>query len=266
MLNTPPVPPEQPSTGSTTTPPQLTSASASPPPPLPGAPGTDPSERVPIAGMFGASEAILRQPRRVWFQLTQAGQIQLTIVLLGIAILGALAYGLVVGTFTGGDQLWAAPVKIAGGLLLSGLICLPSLYIFACLSGAHTRLAEVCGLVAGLLALTTVLLIGFAPVAWVFSQSTESVAAMGALHLAFAAIAVGFGMKFLARGFEQLNAQFGDGLRVWASIFVLVLLQMTAALRPILGTSDAFLPTEKQFFLCHWTNSLKSSSNVVPTR
>ena len=83
---------------------------------------------------------------------------------------------------------------------------------------------------------------------------------------AFAAIAVGFGMKFLARGFEQLNAQFGDGLRVWASIFVLVLLQMTAALRPILGTSDAFLPTEKQFFLCHWTNSLKSSSNVVPTR
>ncbi len=68
---------------------------------------------------------------------------------------------------------------------------------------------------------------------------------------AFAAIAVGFGMKFLARGFEQLNAQFGDGLRVWASIFVLVLLQMTAALRPILGTSDAFLPTEKQLFLCH---------------
>lgn len=83
---------------------------------------------------------------------------------------------------------------------------------------------------------------------------------------AFAAIAVGFGMKFLARGFEQLNAQFGDGLRVWTSIFVLVLLQMTAALRPILGTSDAFLPTKKKFFLSHWTDSLKSSSNVVPTR
>jgi len=162
--------------------------------------------------------------------------------------------------------LWAAPVKIAGGLLLSGLICLPSLYIFACLSGAHTRLAEVCGLVAGLLALTTVLLIGFAPVAWVFSQSTESVAAMGALHLAFAAIAVGFGMKFLARGFEQLNARFGGGLRVWTIIFVLVLLQMTAALRPILGTSDAFLPTEKRFFVSHWTDSLRSSGNDVGRR
>ena len=265
MLNTPPVPPEHPAPGSTTVPPQPASTTA-PPPPLPGAPGTDPAERVPIAGMFGASEAILRQPRRVWFQLTQAGQSQLTLVLLGIAILGALAYGLVVGTFTGGDQLWAAPVKIAGGLLLSGLICLPSLYIFACLSGAHTRLAEVCGLVAGLLALTTVLLIGFAPVAWVFSQSTESVAAMGALHLAFAAIAVGFGMKFLARGFEQLNARFGGGLRVWTLIFVLVLLQMTAALRPILGPGDAFLPAEKKFFVSHWTDSLKSSGNGVRSR
>lgn len=250
MLNTPPLPPEQPAPGTT-----------APPPPLPGAPGTDPAERVPIAGMFGASEAILRQPRRVWFQLTQVGQLQLTLVLLGIAILGALAYGLVVGTFTGGDQLWAAPVKIAGGLLLSGLICLPSLYIFACLSGAHTRLAEVCGLVAGLLALTTVLLIGFAPVAWVFSQSTESVAAMGALHLAFAAIAVGFGMKFLARGFEQLNARFGGGLQVWVIIFVLVLLQMTAALRPILGKGEAFLSAEKKFFVSHWTDSLKSSGH-----
>lgn len=258
MLNTPPTPPEQPASGSAT---PTQPASIGTPPPMPGAPGTDPAERVPIAGLFGASEAILRQPRRVWFQLTQDGQVQLTLALLGLAILGALAYGLVVGTFTGGDQLWAAPVKIAGGLLLSGLICLPSLYIFACLSGAHTRLAEVCGLVAGLLALTTVLLIGFAPVAWVFSQSTESVAAMGALHLAFAAIAVGFGMKFLARGFEQLNARFGGGLRVWTVIFVLVLLQMTAALRPILGTSDAFLPAEKKFFVSHWTDSLKASGN-----
>ena len=68
-------------------------------------------------------------------------------------------------------------------------------------------------------------------------------------------------MKFLARGFEQLNARFGGGLRVWTLIFVLVLLQMTAALRPILGTSDTYLPTEKKFFVSHWTDSLKASGN-----
>lgn len=253
MTNLPPLPPEPPFSGNPTTPVPIATAV---PPPLSGVPGTDPAERIPIGGFFAASEAILRQPRRVWFQLTQDGQVRLTFLLLGIALACALAYGLVVGTFSGGNQLWAAPLKIAGGLILSGLICLPSLYIFACLSGAHTRFAEVCGLVAGLLALTTVLLIGFAPVAWVFSQSTESLAAMGVLHLAFAAIAIRFGMKFLARGFEQLNAQFGGGLRVWTTIFVLVLLQMTAALRPILGTSEDLLPKEKKFFMSHWTENL----------
>ena len=73
-------------------------------------------------------------------------------------------------------------------------------------------------------------------------------------------------MKFLARGFEQLNARFGGGLRVWTLIFVLVLLQMTAALRPILGPGDAFLPTEKKFFVSHWTDSLQSAENERGTR
>ena len=36
---------------------------------------------------------------------------------------------------------------------------------------------------------------------------------------------------------------------------------MTGALRPILGNSDAFLPTEKKFFVSHWTDSLKSAGN-----
>jgi hypothetical protein len=58
----------------------------------------------------------------------------------------------------------------------------------------------------------------------------------------------------------------GGGLRVWTLIFVLVLLQMTAALRPILGTSDAFLPAEKKFFVSHWTDSLKASGNGRGTR
>lgn len=229
-------------------------------PPLIGAPGTDPAERVPIRNLLGASEALLRQPRRVWFQLTQPGQLTLTLALLGVALGCALAYGFVVGTFSGGDQLWSAPVKTAGGLLVSGFICLPSLYIFACLGGANTRLLEVCGLVAGLLALLAVLLVGFAPVAWVFSQSTESVAAMGALHLAFAVIATGFGLKFLSRGFRELNAKFNGGLRVWVIIFVLVLLQMTTALRPLLGTSGTFLPAEKKFFLAHWLDTLGRES------
>ena len=123
--------------------------------------------------MLAAIECILRQPRRVMFQLRQPGAGRLIGGMLFVAVVCSLVYGVVVGTFSGGDQLWTAPVKIAGGLLVSALICLPSLYIFACLSGSQARLVEIVGLVAGLLMLMTILLIGFAPVAWLFSQSTS---------------------------------------------------------------------------------------------
>jgi hypothetical protein len=168
----------------------------------------------------------------------------------------AAVYGFVTGTFSGGTQLWAAPVKIAGGLLVSAAICLPSLFIFTCLSGAQSRLAEVCGLLAGLLMLMTILLVGFAPVAWIFSQSTESVAWMGTLHLLFWFIATIFGVRFLKNGFYQANARSQAGVNVWIIIFLLVAMQMTTALRPIIGKSETFFPTEKKFFVVHWFDTM----------
>jgi len=220
--------------------------------------GANPEEKVPIPNFVGAIEAILREPRRVMFQLRQPGAGRLIARMLMVSVVCGLIYGLIAGTFSGDTQLWAAPIKIAGGLLLSALICLPSLYILSCLSGSQARLGEVSGLVAGFLLLMTILLIGFAPVAWVFSQSTESVAAMGALHLAFWFIATCFGLRFLSAAFAHYN-QSGDGLKVWIVILLLVMLQMTTALRPIIGTADTFLPTEKKFFVSHWVDCLKTA-------
>ena len=217
--------------------------------------GDDPLDRESILGPISAIECILRHPRRVLYQLRQPGGGHLIAALLFIAVLCSVVYGLVVGTFSQGTQLWAAPVKIAAGLVVSAFICLPSLYIFSCLSGAQVRLVEVFGLLAGLLALMTVLLVGFAPVAWVFSQSTESIAAMGGLHLIFWFIATYFGVRFLSAGFAHLNGR-PAGLRVWVTIFLLVMIQMSTALRPIVGTSDTFLPKEKKFFLKHWFEQL----------
>lgn len=241
-----------------------------PPPPIPPAPltpavtgppgspppGSDPDDRIPISGAVTAVEAILRHPRRVVFHLRESGPGSVIVPLLIVAVFCGLVYGVVVGSFSGGNQFWAAPVKVAVGLILSALICLPSLYIFSCLGGSQARLIEVIGLVAGLLGLMTVLLIGFAPVAWVFSQSTKSVAAMGALHLAFWAIAAYFGLRFLRAGFGYLGEP-PSGLWAWAPVFLLVMLQMTTTLRPLVGTSDQFLPTEKKFFVSHWAECLK---------
>jgi hypothetical protein len=235
------------------------------PAPYPPAPsrqplGENPEEREPIPNLVSAIEAILRQPRRVMYQLRQPGCGRLISSMLMVAFVCSLIYGLVVGTFSMGTQLWAAPVKIAGGLLISALICLPSLYIFTCLSGSQARLAEMWGLLAGLLMLMTILLIGFAPVAWLFSQSTESVAWMGALHLVFWFISTFFGLRFLEAGFSHSQARSTAGLNTWIVIFMLVVVQMTTALRPIVGTADALLPKEKKFFVTYWGECLKAGA------
>jgi len=235
-------------------PPQI---SATPIAPAPAPLGENPAEREPITSPLGAVEAILRQPRRLMFQLRLQGSGPLIGGMLLVAILCSLVYGVVVGTFSMGPQLWAAPVKIAAGLIISALICLPSLYIFTCLSGSQARLAEMCGLMAGMLMLTTILLIGFAPVAWLFSQSTKSEAWMGTLHLLFWLISTFFGLRFLQAGFSHSQARSRAGLYTWIIIFVLVALQMTTALRPIVGKADSFLPKEKMFFVSHWGDCLK---------
>jgi len=225
--------------------------------------GDDPAERVPVTNPIAAVEAILRQPRRLMYSLRQPGAGGLIAGMLFVAVVCSLIYGVVVGSFSGHEQWWAAPVKISVGLLISMLICLPSLYIFACLSGSQARLAEMFGLVVGLVMLMTVLLVGFAPVAWLFSQSTESLAWMGALHLIFWLVSTIFGLRFLNAGFAQSNARSNAGLNTWIAIFMLVMLQMSTALRPLVGRADRFLPGEgeKKFFLTHWGDCLDEASS-----
>jgi hypothetical protein len=240
---------------SSTTPIATPSLSLQEPRPL----GDDPAERAAISNTFVAIEAVLRHPRRLLFQLRQPGAGKLIAAMIFASVICSLIYGVVVGTFSGGGQLWIAPVKIAMGLVISAAICLPSLYIFTCLSGSQARLVEVCGLLAALLLLMTILLIGFAPVAWIFSESTESVAWMGTLHLGFWLVATLFGARFLKAGFFHANARSQVGVNVWIVIFMLVALQMTTALRPMLGKSATFFPVEKKFFVGHWADCLKAA-------
>jgi hypothetical protein len=235
-------------------PPPMVTASTIPVsiPPL----GQSAGDTEPIPNLMAAIEAVLRQPRRIFYHLRQSGAGRLIGALFVLSLLSSLIYGAVIGSFSMGEQLFLAPLKVATGLFLSAVICLPSLYIFACLSGSQARLIEIVGLLAGLLTLSMVLLIGFAPVAWLFSQSTQSVCWMGSLHLLFWFIATCFGLKFLYDGFGHSRPSSSAGLNTWMFIFILVVLQMTTALRPILGTAETVLPVERKFFLAHWMECL----------
>ena len=239
-----------------------------PPPPMPtpafSVPGDKPEEREPIRGVLSAADAILRQPRRVIFQLQQPGAGRLVVLMALVAAVCMAVYGFIVGTFSGGLQLWAAPLKITLGLFGSAVICLPSLYIFTCLSGSQARLRQVVGYVTGVLMLTSVLLVGFAPVAWIFSQSTESVGWMGFLHLVFWFVAVLFGLRFLAASFAHAKAKSQAGLYLWIMIFLLTSLQMMTAVRPLVGKADTFLPAQKMFFVAHWATLFDANNPGRP--
>ena len=65
----------------------------------------------------------------------------------------------------------------------------------------------------------------------------------------------------LADAFAQTNARSNAGLNTWIVIFMLVMLQMSTALRPLVGTADTFLPEEKKFFLTHWGDCLDDAAH-----
>jgi hypothetical protein len=238
-----------------TSPPQNQSSK---PPPIPGRFAFEP-----MSG--GASppliiETLLKFPGRIIHELQNNWRAALPLWLLSFALLGMLAYGVVVGSFSGGAQLWVAPAKIAIGTILSILICLPSLYIFTCLSGIDAQLRTVTGVLFAAVSLGALLLIGFAPIAWIFSQSTDSVSFMAALHIGLWAIGIMFGLRLLEGMGHLLGGSARNHLKFWSAIFIVVCLQMMTTLRPIVGTSDRFLPIEKKFFLTHWGETLRDES------
>jgi hypothetical protein len=61
----------------------------------------------------------------------------------------------------------------------------------------------------------------------------------------------------------RLGARSEGAFYFWICLFVVVALQMTTALRPIIGKADTLLPTEKKFFLQHWGDSMRGDDVPV---
>ncbi|RKZ80236.1 MAG: hypothetical protein DRR19_23925 [Candidatus Parabeggiatoa sp. nov. 1] len=207
-------------------------------------------------------DALLKAPESVIAQV-KAGQFRnKLLMLLAISIICHAIYGLIVGSFSGNAQWLAAPLKIVIGATLSALLCYPSLYIFACLSGAKINPSQIFSLLMGGIALTSILLLGFVPVAFIFTFSIQTVFFMGMVHLLVWFISIYFGLRYIALGLVSLEGKKSDLFTIWNVILLLTMLQMTTTLRPILGESDTLLTGEKRFFVVHWYYTLQPESKL----
>lgn len=195
-------------------------------------------------------ETLLKSPATLVERLRERCNLHARLAM--IAAGGSMVAGLVAAAFSGGAQVWLLPLKSGVGLIACALVCLPSLHIFSCLAGAQQTLRETAGALLMGLALSSMLLVGFGPVAWVFSQATSSVAFMGGLHLAFLTISIVFGLGLVNRTLAALNGRPLPGLHGWSVLFVVVLFQMTTSLRPLVGAAHGAALEGRQFFLAHW--------------
>lgn len=205
---------------------------------------------------------LLKKPLSVIHEINKGERSPIPALLI-ITLVCLAIFGLVLGMFSAGTQLWASPVKVIGGVFFSGLICLPSLYIFGALGGMDAKLQHVVGLMLTFLAITSLLLVGFAPVVWLFSTSSNSLVFFGILSLIIWIVCLIFGLRVITRASKSMGGGHGGHLKIWAVIFMLVTLQMTTTLRPIIGESESgrFLNLEeKRFFMRYWLEVIDDES------
>ena len=237
----------------------------SPQPQRPNPEPQEPYQKTFIEGEYTFSNTIshlLKKPLSVIHSIDEKKGVH-WMPIFAMTIFSLALFGFIVGSFEGATkQMWLAPTKIVFGVLFSSLICLPSLYIFCCIGGLDKKFSTILGIQSCTMAITSLLLIGFSPVIWLFSSSSNSLSFFGFLCIAIWIICLFMGLKFLTKTGRAFGMKHTKHLYLWATIFTLVTLQMPTTLRPIIGQSDQILHLdEKKFFLQHWGDQISEQSN-----
>ncbi len=202
-------------------------------------------------GLAGIVGALVQTPADLLAEANRAGR--RPVARLALLAMGAMVIvGLVVASFSGGAQMFVVPLKLCLGLGLCALLCLPSLYVFSSVAGAGQSVRETTLALAMGVALIGVLLVALAPVTWLFSQSTDQPVVMGALHVIALLVSAAVGVRLVGKVMRALNGRPIPGIRAWGFMFVVVMLQMTTTLRPLVGEFDGVWAQDRMFFLEHW--------------
>ncbi|MEI6810237.1 MAG: hypothetical protein WCN95_16080 [bacterium] len=199
--------------------------------------------------------ALLKAPAKVAdvIALQHKSLLAATFALLIVAVACHAVFGLAIGLFAGWPVAIMDMIKVPLVALCSLLLCFPSLYVFACVAGSPLSISQTFALGCSCLAMIGLLLVGLAPVAWLFAVSTESLPFIVILTLLIWLVAVSFAVRYVGKLRSNSLFQRQGGIKMWFLILIVVTLQMTTCMRPMLGKPASGWWTDgKQFFLSHF--------------
>ena len=218
-----------------------------PPPPSAGPPSS------------GLVAAVLKDPARIAAAIANRDKLAAAILLLlGTGLAGHAVFGIAAGLFGGWPVAAMDAVKMPLVGVCSLLLCFPSLYVFSCVAGMPLSILQTLALGSACFAMMGLILVGLAPVAWLFAVSTSSLGFVAMLVFLLWLVAIGFAGRFVDKLRAAPLFQRQAGLKLWFAILMLVTLQMATCMRPMLAKPDAcgWLTSEKQFFLAHFGRAL----------
>jgi len=205
--------------------------------------------------------ALLKEPQRL--SETMAGEGNLlrpAVMLLASALACHAVFGFALGMFGGLSVAAMDVAKVPLVALCSLLLCFPSLYVFACVAGTPLTLSQTFMLGCSCLAMVGLILVGLAPVAWLFAVSTESMGFVVVLTLLIWLIALTFAGRYVGKLRANTLFRRQAGIKLWFFILMLVTLQMVTCMRPVLTKPEnGWWTAEKRFFLSHFGSAFKRS-------
>lgn len=221
--------------------------------------GENPDEGTvaPADSIVGSLLEILQHPLRVAGRCRKGQGFGSSFRLAAGALICFSIYGLSAGFFQGHDQVLLSAFKVPLIIVFSLLLCAPSFYIFSSLSGAALTLRGFSLVLSGFGALLGLLLIGFLPISWLFTVSSRSLLFLVFFHLLVWFICLVFADRFLGQSLKQVGGW--NGRFAWLLLLLLVSLQMTTFLRPILWRPPeaSFFQTERMSFFEHLGQAAK---------
>ena len=181
---------------------------------------------------------------------------RLAAFLLLVTVVGCALFGFAVGSFVDLKVAALDAAKMVGIAVFSFVLCFPTLYVFATISGSKLSAARLA--VIGLVCTATLgsLLAALSPILWLFSVSTENVAFIVVLSCFLAALSLAFVVCPITAAAEKKIVANKAGLHLWLVVFAVVALQTVTLVRPMLapiGTPRT--PEGKCFFLMHFGES-----------